>query len=333
MYVGRETCPDTGRKHYQGYIRFANPRALGGMKKLHGTAHWEPCKGTEQQNIKYCSKEGDLIIEYGVRAKVKNPNQGKRTDIHVVRKMIVEEKACMRDVLMVASSIQSIKVAEVMLKYFENGREKETEVYWIYGPSGTGKTRSAKACCRDLWMAHSTGQWFDGYDGHYDVIIDDFDEKWCPYKMFLRLTDRYTLQVPTKGGFRQWKPSRIFITCDEPPHVIASKWGANKPNDLVQIGRRINTIYYIPEDGVTYGAPGSTIGIEPSVEEKFPEQGPEQKVWGNTTEAPSPIIATDEEPPVLTHPQTDLPHVNPCGQEHDEDEECIECLCGININE
>ena len=36
----REQCPETGRLHWQGYVCFANPMGLKGVKRFLPTAHW-----------------------------------------------------------------------------------------------------------------------------------------------------------------------------------------------------------------------------------------------------------------------------------------------------
>lgn len=341
MYVGREICPNSKREHYQGYIRFPNPRALAGVRKLftHTTTtpegkqgypgHWEPCKGTEAQNVKYCSKDSDLVIEFGTSEADAKPDkqQGKRNDIVAVRKM-VSEGAGMKDVILHCNSYQGIKVAETMLKYLEIRRCWIPEVYWIYGPAGVGKTQSALRVCDYPYMGLTDDTWWDGYDAHADVIIDDFSEKWCTYKKFLRYTDSSPCKVPVKGSTREFLAKRIFITCDEPPDVIARNWGCVKDNDLVQIGRRITRILYMPRPGEIYGLPGSSIGLEPSVATLFPERGPAQKVWGNTTEPATPTYDDVDEgrlsAPALTRPQTGLSEVK-CAVQHGPDVVCDDC--------
>lgn len=59
--MGRETAPDTGTKHLQGYCVFTTVQRLSSMKKIHATAHWEQARGSTAQNIEYCSKEGDFV--------------------------------------------------------------------------------------------------------------------------------------------------------------------------------------------------------------------------------------------------------------------------------
>lgn len=56
---GRERG-EQGTPHLQGYI-YLYIKARPIEFKLNKKIHWEKCKGTEEQNIIYCSKEGDYI--------------------------------------------------------------------------------------------------------------------------------------------------------------------------------------------------------------------------------------------------------------------------------
>lgn len=49
----------------------------------------------------------------------------------------------MRDVVLQATSYQSVKMAEQILKYHEVKRNWKPIVRWFWGPSGTGKSHIA----------------------------------------------------------------------------------------------------------------------------------------------------------------------------------------------
>ena len=53
--------------------------------------------------------------------------------------------------------------------------------------------------------------------------------------MFLRLTDRYPMRVPIKGGFVDWVPVRIWITANYGPDILYNRDPA--------VLRRIDEIY------------------------------------------------------------------------------------------
>lgn len=55
----------SGTPHLQGYIHFMNKMRFNDVKKLLGKqAHIEPRKGTVQQAVEYCQKEGDYYSNY-----------------------------------------------------------------------------------------------------------------------------------------------------------------------------------------------------------------------------------------------------------------------------
>ena len=68
MIFGRETAPETGTPHLQGYCRFSKRLAFQAIKLLFRTdrVHLEVARGTEEENIAYCAKGNDFL-EYGIR--------------------------------------------------------------------------------------------------------------------------------------------------------------------------------------------------------------------------------------------------------------------------
>jgi len=59
--IGKETCPNTGRLHLQGFVGFKGKgKRFNEIESLFKW-HIEPCKGSEEQNVKYCSKDKNYI--------------------------------------------------------------------------------------------------------------------------------------------------------------------------------------------------------------------------------------------------------------------------------
>jgi len=91
-------------------------------------------------------------------------------------------------------------------------------VLWFYGPTGTGKSHHAHLLAAQTgpyWSASKDLNWFNGYDPMYHkaVVVDDFRQSFCSFDWLLKITDKYPLEVPTKGGFVCWAPELIIITC------------------------------------------------------------------------------------------------------------------------
>ena len=192
MVLGKEVAPTTGTPHLQGYIYFPNAKSFAKLSKMFKGAHIEKAKADAIANRAYCTKDGDYK-EFG-----KCPHQGERTDLEMMRDLI-KDTGKMAEVVSTATSFQSVKMCEIWLKYHEEPRPiGPITVEWFYGPSGTGKTRSAWEILgtKDTYRAMSgSAKWWEGYDGHSNVIIDDFREEWCSWKTLLELTDIYPLRV------------------------------------------------------------------------------------------------------------------------------------------
>lgn len=57
--IGNEICPSTNRPHIQGFIALKKPMRITELK-LPFNPHVEACLGNEEQNEKYCKKDGDF---------------------------------------------------------------------------------------------------------------------------------------------------------------------------------------------------------------------------------------------------------------------------------
>lgn len=73
------------------------------------------------------------------------------------------------------------------------------------------------------------------------VIIDEF-YSWLRYDFFLRLTDRYPLQVETKGGSVQFVSRIIVVTSNTPPDA----WYPSI-QDRGAFNRRIGAVFPFPD--------------------------------------------------------------------------------------
>lgn len=226
-----------GTRHIQGYMYFENARAFSSIKKLMPRAHLEAAKGTPEQAAAYCKKDGD----YWEQGEL--PNQGKRSDLDDIRELL-KTSSRMRDIVDVASSYQSVKMAEQILKYHEKKRDWKPLVKWYYGASGTGKSKLANEEMPDAYIAMETGKWWEGYDAHEDVIIDDMRKDFLKYHSLLRLLDRYGFRVEAKGNSRQFLGRRIIITTAYPPDRLYET-----REDLFQLVRRIDEIVHFDENG------------------------------------------------------------------------------------
>jgi len=235
IVYGREKCPTTGRAHLQGYVYFADAKTMSSVKKVFSdnALNMRKPAGSALQNRTYCIKDGDFV-ERGVL-----PAQGKRTDLDAIRE-VVKTTGKMREVVEIAKSYQSVKMAEQILKYHEPKRVFTTDfkIYWFHGETGSGKTKTAyEMAGDDYYVCLNTGKWWDGYDGHKTVIIDDFRANFCCFAELLKILQPYEYRVETKGGTRQLLATEFFITSPYPPDQIYET-----REDIKQLIRRITNI-------------------------------------------------------------------------------------------
>lgn len=232
---------DSGTPHLQGYVEFAKQVRFPSLKKRFPKVHWEKRKGTAEQAAMYCKKEAKRIVEEGTMSR-----QGTRTDIDQVRQQLQGEEPTMRAVTLTATSCQSVRFAEIFLKYHEPKRNFKPVVTWLYGGPGVGKTQrchddaAAKGFGDDIHMQLDTAKWWEDYDRHQVVIMDDVRSTFCPYVRMLNILDRYACRVECKGGSRQMLAKHIYVTSDVHPELV---WGNSE--DKGQLLRRIDNIEQI----------------------------------------------------------------------------------------
>lgn len=242
LIFGKEIAA-SGTPHLQGYMEFNGQKSLRQLKKINDKCHWERRYGSQKDAIIYCKKDGEFF-EFGERKE-----QGKRNDLTAARELI--KKKNMRDLLNQEEcpNLQQIKVCEKYLTYNEEKRDWKPEVTWIYGPSGSGKTKLAHEMTEnnDRYIKDET-QWWDGYDKHDAVIIDDFRSSQMKFTYLLKLLDRYEMRVQVKGGYRQFLPKKIILTSIKHPKDSYNMTQEQEP--LQQLLRRIDNIIKINPEQV-----------------------------------------------------------------------------------
>lgn len=227
---------DSGTFHWQGYAELTKPCRWSTITGHEFRWHIERRMGSQAEAIRYCEKDGNF------HSCGKRREQGSRGDLDRIRRIADEDG--MRAVCM-AGNVQQIRIAEKYLSYNESCRDWKPYVTWIWGDSGTGKSKMAREISgEDVYTKNVGTKWWDGYDGHEDVIIDDFRDSWWPITYMLALLDRYPMIVEYKGGQRQFKAQRITVTCLYNPEVCYKHTG----ECIKQLLRRIDKIIHLVSD-------------------------------------------------------------------------------------
>jgi len=256
----------TGTPHLQGYIEFEKPVRFETLKKRFPKVYFAKRKGTATQAADYCKKEGHNVFEEGTISQ-----QGKRTDIDCVRDQMQGDKPTLREVVLIATSVQSVRFAEIYLKYHEVQRDFKPSVTWLFGKAGTGKTLRAREDAKargfgdDIHVQSNKEQWWEGYDAHKVVILDDIRKTFCSFVRMLNLLDRYPCRIECKGGSRQLIARHMYITAPCPPEEM---WDTNE--QVHQLLRRIDNIEEIISftDSIIHKGNGIPIYKEEDIQEE-----------------------------------------------------------------
>lgn len=232
--VGQEVG-NTGTPHLQGYAEFKIKHRGTWYKVRMPNAHIERRKGTAMQAAEYCQKADKNFIEWGT---ISDPNPGKRSDLEQAIEILRTS-----GMTAVADEVPTVAVRYYRgLQYVQNTwRDSEPridpEVTVFWGQTGTGKTYLAHKRSPNAFFSWSN-QWYDGYDGVSDIIIDEYNGE-IQLGRLLRMLDRQKLMVPTKGGSINFNPRRIFITS----HFHPENWYPEQQDRYPELARRLNYIH------------------------------------------------------------------------------------------
>lgn len=268
MIVGKEVGEE-GTPHLQGAVILGKQVAFNTVKSWpgFGRAHIESMKGQPIDSKVYCSKMDAFPFEIG-----EFPMPGKRTDIMVAVEAI-NNGMTLREMAMGDHGVAVVKFHKGLtalrsLRSAPRSRTSPPRVYWLYGPTGCGKTASAWDFAAahgpdsDVFTDNGTLQWFDGYDGQSVVIIDDFRSKGVSFAFLLRILDRYPMHVPYKGGFVNWNPSVILITTPLSIRDTFQQRVEHRPEDVQQLERRITRMFAFPLEYDEFRGLIGTLGSE-----------------------------------------------------------------------
>lgn len=211
IVYGREVG-EGNTPHLQGYVHFKDALTVAAMSKRIPRAHLEARRGTVDEAVNYCKKDGDFT-ERGIKPKSQkekgaNEKQRWRT---IIAKAEDGDEEWLKE--------EEPKVYATMSQKLKSLRKREASVMqgdlpheWWYGPTGTGKSSK-------LWQDHpdhfqkKKSKWWDGYDGQSVVAL----EEWSPANektadSLKEWADRYPFTGEIKGGtLQRIRPAKIIV--------------------------------------------------------------------------------------------------------------------------
>ena len=110
-------------------------------------------------------------------------------------------------------------------------KEKQVTVIWLYGTSGTGKTRFAKAIAKKTeqpyYVSGSSRDIFQSYAGEHTIILDELRPCVMAYQDLLRILDPYGLSsnvmAPARYSDKPLVADLIIVTSPFSPYAFWAK--------------------------------------------------------------------------------------------------------------
>ena len=212
MCYGIEICPTTKRLHWQGFVIFTSRHRMSAVKTLlhSSTIHVERMRGTVQESIEYCRKDGNFQ-EWGTI-----PSGMKRSQLSNADILTTLRTKKVRDII---SSTPELMYRARELLYIQNTivndtpKKWKTWIWFWTGVTGAGKTTRlinySNILNKDFYFKHDNSKFWDGYNGQEIVVFDDVI---YPISHLLRLHNPTPQLVNLKGGSINFR-ARIIIIC------------------------------------------------------------------------------------------------------------------------
>lgn len=187
---------ENGTIHLQFYLHFSKKIYFSVLKKIHSKVHFIAVKINNGAD-KYCLKE-DTRLDGPYEFGSKPINRSSKTDWDQV--FLNAKRGKFDDIpsdikVRCYSNLKKIEKDNLICIDSSNVRG-----VWIYGPSGSGKSRLAREQYPNAYFK-LCNKWWDGYYGQNSVIMDDFGKEHSVLGYHLKIwADRYGCILETKGG-------------------------------------------------------------------------------------------------------------------------------------
>jgi len=267
-----EIATGTGRHHWQGFVRFKSPVRRSYVKTVLGSTHVHVEKVIDPAAArKYCQKDDTRAPGFDRVIAGDRGHQGKRSDLDEIvaavtakcsLKRIAEDhpKAYVKFHKGIAALRSAIAPAQC----------RDVQVFSLIGPTGCGKTRFVvdryPVEVRNTVFDSKT-PWFDGYDQHPVMLIDEFGPGQMASGFLKKLLDRYDVSLPVKGASVPMCAKLVFLTSNYDVHQWYPNTGAQ---DHAALERRM-TIVDCTVDGWQGRLEGMIRPLDlPEIEEEAP---------------------------------------------------------------
>ena len=254
-------CDEVGEQktpHTHIFMCFENAVGFSTIKKRFPPSHIEAANGSCQQNKDYIRKEGKYIDsdkketnlietfeEYG-EMPLDTAEKNKKTSEQVLEMIendisISEIVRCFPSYATKISQLEQARQMFLQEKYSNEFRILET--VYIYGDSGTGKTRFVmeKYGYNNVYKVTNYKNTFDGYSNQNVILFDEFRSS-IPFGDMLQYLDGYPCRLPARYADKTACYTKVYIISNIPLNEQYKNIQAEQPSSWNAFIRRIHKI-------------------------------------------------------------------------------------------
>ena len=217
---------DTHTAHTHLFFCLKSPAKFYTVKKRFPEAHIEAAHGTVQENREYVSKSGKWVKDKKADTSVPDTfeewgecpeeHPGERTDLAILYEYIKDGLSNFEimernpDYMLNLEKIERARQAVREQQYRETFRQLETTYIW--GPTGTGKTRSVMEghSYAGVYRVTDYKYPFDSYAGEEVLLLDEYSSNF-KIRDLLNYLDGYPLTLPARYSNRVACYTKVYI--------------------------------------------------------------------------------------------------------------------------
>lgn len=249
-----ETAPATGHLHIQGYVRFNERTRVKRAREILRIpkAHMEVCKGTEEQNRAYCTKEESRAPgpsgEYGTYER-KQAGQGTRTDLNALKEAAKAPGATLSK-LAESFGDEIIRYPAGVQLYYRLVQPpvdpiRPIRVVWMWGPTSQGKTYRAFQQHPNLYTVTFPHPW-DSYQGEQVILMDEFNSANWQITDLNRILDQYKYELSCRYQNKMARWNLVIICSNADPMTFYTEAHVDQ-RLLDAFRRRVTDVYHVTD--------------------------------------------------------------------------------------
>lgn len=264
-----EVGTKTKTHHTHGFIYSPSPVRFSRLKRLFPQAHIEKANGSCKDNRDYILKEGrwrdtlraetsieGSFCENGEMPNERQPKEDKRELLYAM----VEQGLTTEEIIEIDKSfVYRIKTIDDLVQrrlaaQYRN-INRPVEVIYVWGATGTSKTRSIHERHRDEGLCRITSYRngcvnFDSYHSDPVLVFEEFNSQ-IPIEAMLNYLDIYPVMLPARYADKVGCFTKVYLTSNIPLEKQYPDVQRKRPEMWKAFLRRIHKVVHHSSNGTT----------------------------------------------------------------------------------